>query len=180
MKKGLLFALFFGLNTVLLAQTEIGPEGHKLIWVFVILIPLVVFVSIAFLKKIKSGKNTGFLKRTKIEISLVKDRLYYPDFLKLTVKNKGNSDIDLDQPLLVFDNFWLKRKFKLKGTNNHTFYPLFLKAGETHDLQIDLNGFYRHDKSLKKYPKTKVIIYNVKKRRLGSKSVYLRKTLFKY
>jgi hypothetical protein len=111
---------------------------------------------------------------------LGKDRVYYPDNLQLKIKNTGSSDIDLDRPLLVFDNFWIKRKFRLKGFDNYSFYPLYLERGKTHTLPIDLNRFYTHDKSLKKFPKTKVIVFDVKGRKLGSTSVFLRKTLFKY
>ena len=98
----------------------------------------------------------------------------------MKVKNAGNSDIDLGQPLLVFDNFWLKRKFKLKGMENRTFYPLYLEKGKTHTLQIDLTRFYSHDKKLKKFPKAKISVFNVKGKRLKSKSIYLRKTLIKF
>ena len=165
----------------LFAQNEIGPEGHKLVWFLMILIPLFVYLLyLLFFKKNKSGKKGVFLKRTKVEMSLVKDRLYYPDYLKLTIKNTGNTDIDLDRPMLIFDNFWLKRKFRLKGTNQAQIYPLYLEQGKTHTLDIDLNGFYRHDKKLKKYPKTKISCYTVQGKRVGSKAVFLRKTLFKF
>ena len=63
---------------------------------------------------------------------------------------------------------------------NRTFYPQYLEKGKTHTLQIDLTRFYSHDKSLKKFPKAKIVISDVKGKRLGSTSVYLRKTLFKY
>lgn len=112
-------------------------------------------------------------------ITLDKDRLYYPDFLVMTVRNTGNTDIDLDRPLLVFSDFWMKRKFRINGTNKYTFYPLYLGVGETHDLRIDLNYFYRYDRKLKKYPKTKIVVFNVKGKRLAEKSVFLRKTLFR-
>src|SRR5690606_18038258 len=115
--------------------------------------------------------------RRKVAITLEKDRVYFPDYLKMTVTNKGNIDIDLDKPLLVLDNFWLKRKFRLKGMQNRTFYPLYLEKDKTHSLTIDLNGFYLHDKKLKRYPKATVHLFDVKGRRLGSKAVYLRKTL---
>jgi hypothetical protein len=98
----------------------------------------------------------------------------------MKVKNIGNTDIDLDKPLLILDNFWLKRKFRLKGMENRTFYPLFLEKGKTHTLNIDLNRFYMHDKKLKKYPKIVLVLSDVKGKRLGSKSVYLRKTLVKF
>ncbi|MBN1822469.1 MAG: hypothetical protein JW833_17235 [Prolixibacteraceae bacterium] len=180
MKKGLFIALFLIIQIPLFAQNEIGPEGHKLVWVLVVLLPLLAYLMYIFLKKSKNQKKKTFFKRSKAEIVLVKDRLYFPDYLKLTIKNTGNTNIDLERPLLIFDNFWIKRKFRLKGINNAQIYPLYLEAGKTHTLEIDLNGFYRHDKKLKKYPKTKIICYSVEGKKLGSKSVYLRKTLFKY
>jgi len=166
---------------VLFAQNEIGPEGDKLIWF--LLIPVIIIVLFfVFRKKNKkrTTKQKPFFQRSKIIVELEKDKLYYPGSLTLKVKNTGNSDIDLDKPLLVLDNFWLKRKFRLKGMDNRTFYPLYLDKGKTHTLQIDLTRFYSHDRKLKKFPKAKLIIYDVKGRKLGSKSVYLRKTLFKF
>jgi len=181
MKRTLLLILLLSFSQVILAQNEIEPEGGKLIWFFLILV-LAVVLFLLFGKKGKktnTTKNPLFVQR-KIKIELDKDQLYYPDNLTLTVKNTGNTDLDLDRPLLILDNFWLKRKFKLKGMGNRSFYPLYLEKGITHTLQIDLNRFYSHDKSLKKFPKAKVIIFNVKGKRIGSKSVYLRKTLFKF
>ncbi len=181
MKKALIFSIFLLNSQLIFAQNEIGPEGDKLVWIFLILIA----AGLSFLifrkkdKKNSKAKKPLFQNR-KVNIKLEKDSLYYPGNLKLIVKNSGNIDIDLDRPLLVFDNFWLKRKFKLKGMGNRTFYPLYLEKGKTHTLQIDLTRFYSHDKSLKKFPKAKVYVFDVKGKRLGSKSVYLRKTLFKY
>ncbi len=169
------------INLVLFAQNEVAPEGAKLLW---FLLVLVLGIGLYFVFSRKS-KKTGSQKkplfqRKRIKIELKKERLYYPDELLLKVENTGNSDIDLDKPLLIFDNFWLKRKFKLKGMDNRTFYPLYLEKGKTHTLRIDLNRFYLHDKKLKKFPKTKVKVFDVKGKQLGSKSVYLRKTLFKF
>ena len=181
MKKALIFSFLLLNSQLIFAQDEIGPEGDKLIWF--LLIPVLIIVPF-FVFREKDKKATTeqkpFYRRSKISIKLEKERLYYPGFLTLKVKNSGNSDIDLDKPLLILDNFWLKIKFKLKGMDNRTFYPLYLEKGKTHTLKIDLTRFYSHDKSLKKYPKAKIIIYDVKGKRLGSKSVYLRKTLFKF
>ena len=181
MKKLFLFSVLLLISQLIFAQNEIGPEGDKLIWF--LLIPVIIIVLFfVFRKKSKkrSTKQQPFFQRNKISIELKKDKLYYPDSLTLKVRNTGNSDIDLDKPLLILDNFWLKRKFKLKGMDNRTFYPLYLEKGKTHTLQIDLNRFYSHDKKLKKFPKAKLVIYDIKGKRLGSKSVYLRKTLFKF
>ena len=180
MRKGIFFVVFLGCSKLLWAQNEVGPEGEKLLWVVVVLVIVIVASTIGarYFSKTKSS-HTWFV-REKVNISLEKDALYYPDYLTLKVKNTGNTDIDLGQPLLVFDNFWLKRKFKLKGMANRNFYPLYLEKGSEHSLHVDLNRFYRHDKRLKRFPKVKVYLRNVKGKRLGSRAVYLRKTLFKW
>ena len=169
-------------SQLLFAQNEIGPEGGKLLWVFLVLGILVAALVLFFRRPgNKKGKTKKpLISKRKVQIEISKDSVYYPDNLTLKVTNKGNVDIDLDKPLLILDNFWLKRKFKLKGMGNRTFYPLYLEMGKTHTLQIDLTRFYSHDKSLKKFPKAKIVISDVKGKRLGSKSVYLRKTLFKF
>ena len=182
MRKGKYLLFLMLLSKVLFAQNEIGPEGHKMLWVLLII--LVIAGSFILLRKrfYKSNTRPDNAKRgrRRVHIQLEKDTLYYPDNLQLTVKNTGTADIDLDRPLLIFDNFWLKRKFRLKGFANRNFYPLYLEQGKTHTLQIDLPRFYKHDKKLRKYPKAKVILNDVKGKRLGSRSVFMRKTLFKF
>ncbi|PIF06067.1 MAG: hypothetical protein CSA36_03455 [Draconibacterium sp.] len=169
-------------NKVAYGQNEIGPDGDKLI--ALLLIILVVGAIIIFLRRrqqLRSNKNREPLfKMRKVIIALEKDRKYYPDMLTLNVKNTGNIAIDIDCPLLIFSRFWLDRKFRIKGKDNYKFYPLYLEKGESHTLDIDLNRFYRHDKQLKKYPKIKVKLNDVKKRNLGSCSIFVRKTLFRF
>lgn len=182
MKKGFLLTFLLLQVHTLFAQNEIGPEGQKLLWVILFLAAVVVTIVITakpFKKKSEKEKKPLFTKR-KLNIELKKDALYLPDNLSLTVKNAGNTDVDLEQPLLVFDNFWIKRKFKLKGMGNHSFYPLYLEKGKSHTLQIDLTRFYGHDKKLKKFPKATIYLSDVKGKRLGKKSTYLRKTLLKF
>jgi hypothetical protein len=159
------------------AQNEVKPDGDKLIWV--LLIFTVTIILFGFFRK-KGNKSQPLFVLQKIKIELEKNRLYYPDYVTLKVKNIGNSDIDMDRPLLTFDNFWLKRKFRLKGIERRSLYPLYFVKGNTHTLNIDLNHFYSYDRKLKRYPKVKITIFNIKGRRLGSKSVYLRKTLVKF
>lgn len=182
MKKALIGFVFLIYSKLLFAQSEVGPDGDKLI----LIILGILVLGIGLVVVIRSGNKKSpkqkrpFFSFYRVSVELRKDRLYYPDNLEMKVKNTGNTYLDLDRPLLVFDNFWLKRKFRLNGNKNRTFYPLYLEKGHIHTLDIDINRFYRHDKSLKKFPKAKVIIYDMKGKRLGSKSIYLRKTLFKF
>ncbi|QIA06297.1 hypothetical protein [Draconibacterium halophilum] len=182
MKKGSILAVLLLNSLWLFAQNEVGPEGHKLLWVLLFLAAITVAFIVSgrsYMKKSKTERRPFFqLKR--LSIKLEKDALFYPDKLILTVINNGSTAIDLDQPLLVFDNFWLKRKFKLKGMDNYNFYPLYLEGGKSHQLKIDLNRFYSHDKSLKKYPKAKIYMKDIKGKKLGHKAVFLRKTLVKF
>lgn len=167
-----------------LTENVIGPEGHKLIWVAGLIILLMFLFVISAKPKIKGrdkkNYNIPFIKRKKIKISIEKDRLYYPDSLELTIINTGNTDVDIDNPLLIFKNNWLARKFRLKGTNSYKFYPLYLSKGEKHTLSIDLNRFYSHDKSLKRFPKIKIVVNEVNGAILASDKVMLRKTLFTF
>lgn len=164
-----------GLN--LSAQNEVKPDGDKLVWLLLILATGIILFSV-FGKKGKGKQPVFILQRIKVELE--KNKLFYPDYVKMSVKNTGNIDIDLDRPLLVFDNFWLKRKFRLKGIESRSLYPLYLEKGKTHQLNIDLNHFYLYDKKLKSYPKVKISVFNMKGKRLGSNSIYLRKTLVKF
>ncbi len=175
-KTGIIIILLIS-NFTLFAQNEVGPDGDKLLWI-VLIIALAVLAWLRFGKKPKKGKP--LFTREKVKISLEKNRVYFPENLKLSVKNTGNVDLDLDRPLLIFDKFWIKRKFKLKGIDNRSLYPLYLEKGKTHTLNIDLNHFYSYDKKLKRYSKVKVAISNIKNKKLGVKSVYTRKTLIKY
>jgi len=182
MKKALVIFNFLLFSKFLSARNEVGPDGEKLLWMILVLLAL----SVVFLVLLKSGKKNSssarrpFFAFKRVRVELNKDRLYYPDKLQLIVKNTGNTFVDLDRPLLVFDKFWLQRKFRLNGAGNRIFYPLYLEKGQEHTLEIDINRFYYHDKTLKRFPKTKIIIYDVKGKRLGSNSIYLRKTLFRF
>lgn len=177
MKEIGLILLSFAFYQVAFAQNEIGPDGDKLLYILLFLFGATILLLVSWLR---GNKKKPVFEFRKVIIGLEKDRIYFPKNIKLTIKNSGNNNLDLDKPLLILDNFWLKRKFRLKGMQNHTFYPLFLEKGKTHSLNIDLNRFYLHDKNLKKYPKAIIKIYDVKGKYLGGKSVYLRKTLVKF
>jgi hypothetical protein len=176
-KKYFLLFLILVSTLTLSAQNEVRPDGDKIVWVLLILLATAILFFV--FRKRESRKQPLFV-RQRIKTELEKNRLYFPDYLTLTVKNIGNTDVDLDRPLLIFDNFWLKRKFRLKGMDNRTFYPLYMVKNYIHSLQIDLNHFYSYDRKLKRYPKVKIILFNVKGKRLGSNSIYLRKTLIKF
>ena len=179
MKQVLTIFFFLAFSVPVFAQNEIGPEGHKLIWFFLAL----AITGIVVFFWTKSGKSKSsfeipIFNRKKVHVELTKDRLYYPDFLELTIINTGKTDVDIGTPLLVFSGLWYSRKFKLKGTNNNHYYPLYLMQGQNHTLNIELNRFYGFDKTLKRLPRVKVVVSDVNGKKLGSRKVLLRKTLF--
>jgi hypothetical protein len=136
----------------------------------VAVLPLILFLLIRRL----------ILKPKKIlEITLDKDRLYLPRTLYLTIKNTGKEPVDINRPLLVFSQFFIRRKLKVKGSEGHLYYPLFLDPGMSHELSIDMNSFFQYDSSLKKYSRITVHISDVKGQISASKSIAVRKSLFR-
>ncbi|KOH45285.1 hypothetical protein [Sunxiuqinia dokdonensis] len=163
------------------AQNEVAPEGYKLLWVVVIsvAIPVVYY----FIKKIlqKPGSRKGkpvSVSRRKLKIDLLKDRTYRPNVLTLNITNNSKKDIDLEAPVLCFRKIWSKRKFKLKGINRYEIYPLYLEAGKTHELRIDLGVFFNHDRTLKRFYWAKIRVWDTKGKKYSSSYITLRKSLF--
>ena len=162
-------------------ERVIGPEGYKLLITFLIIVVIVLsFVIRSRLRKNKKYTRFRIIKKkVRVETELSKNRVYFPDFLTLTIKNTGKADVDIDRPLLVFESLFMKRNFRIKGTDGYHFYPLYLESGKTHNLRIDLSRFYQHDKHLKRFPKVSVTLFSVQGKKLGRRSVMLRKTLFR-
>jgi len=158
-----------------------GPDGFALLIGIAVIVAIpALFLLYRLLRPASKPRGGRILwKRKKLVIELSKDRLYYPDLIKMTVTNRGNVDIDLEQPLLMFRNMWGKRKFRIKGTNRFSFYPLLLEPGKTHEVTIDLNHFYKHDKRLRKYPRITVVVSEVNGKNFRPQSIMLRKTLFR-
>ncbi len=164
------------------AVTVKGPDGYALLGILiVIVIPVLIYFFVNWLrnKGTRKSKASSLFHKSRYTVTLEKNKVYFPDFLTLRVNNTGNTDIDLDRPLLVFHNFWLKRKFKLKGTTGYNFYPLLLEPGKSHELTIDLGHFYRHDSALKRFSRVTVTIKQVNSKSTVSQQVMLRKTLFR-
>lgn len=164
-------------STILTIPTGVPLIDDNLPWL-ILLAGVLLLVGIRFL--IRRIKYTNWSVKQKVRVEIGKSRLYYPEFIALTLTNTGSSDIDIDRPLLVFDNWWLKRKFRISGVEGRSVYPLYLEKGKSHSLNIDLSPFYGYDRKLKGYAKINIIIYNVKGKYLGKHSVFLRKTFFKF
>ncbi len=179
MSKILTLIFLIASSGTLLASNEIGPEGDKLLWILLLLaVAVVAAIFLLTQRKGRSGFRFSFASVKKLKIELKKDKLYYPRYLEMTVTNVGQKDVDVAGPLLILKGFWYKRKFKLKGTNQNWFYPVYLPRNQSHTLNIDLHQFYGFDKTLKGLPKAKIVVSDINGRHLGSRQVMLRKTLF--
>jgi hypothetical protein len=117
--------------------------------------------------------------KKKLKIFLDKDRLYMPRTIYLTVKNIGKGPVDINNPMVVFSHYFIRRKLKLKGSEGRNYYPLFLDSGMIHELSIDMNSFFQYDPSLKKYSRLTVSISDLNGKVTGSKSIMVRKSLFR-
>jgi hypothetical protein len=158
-------------------KTGWAPIDDNLHLILLVVLLSFIFSFIYLFKKI--SYITWFSKQ-KVRVEIGKSRLYYPEFVKLSITNTGSTDIDFDRPLLVFDNWWLKRKFRISGVEGRNIYPLYLEKGKTHTLNIDLSPFYGYDRKLKGYPKIRISVFNIKGKYLGGHAVYVRKTLIKF
>ncbi|WP_321288560.1 hypothetical protein [uncultured Sunxiuqinia sp.] len=180
MKQIFLFAIF-SIPFVVFAQNEVKPDGDKLFWfvaVFVA-IPLVYIIMNPVFKKPSNLKGKPVsVKKSQLKIELLKDRKFKPNVLTLKIANSSKKDIDLEAPILMFRKIWTKRKFKLKGINQYVIYPLFLEAGKTHELRIDLSVFYNHDRKLKRYFWSKIRVFDTNGKKYSSSYITLRKSLF--
>ncbi len=134
-----------------------------------IILPVAIYFFVHWLRRKKSKR---------LVVTLEKNRLYFPEFVRLTVINQGSKPIEIDNPLLVFSNLLIKRKLKLKGTFGYNFYPLYLDPGKSHELRIDMNCFYHYDPLLKRFPKATVYIREISGKYKVSASIVLRKSLF--
>ena len=177
MLKAVILLTFFDKPLLHYFKTGWSPIDDNLHLILLLILLSIVFAVIFLIKKIRY--STLFSKQ-KVRVEIGKSRLYYPEYVKLTIVNTGNADVDFDRPLLVFDNWWMKRKFRISGVEGRSIYPLFLEKGKTHTLNIDLSPFYGYDRKLKSYPKIRILVFNIKGKYLGSHSVYLRKTLIKF
>ncbi len=179
--KKFIFISFILSPSVVLAQTSVGPEGYKLLWITGIVIlslGIVLFFSRMSKKQKSHPKKFLRFRRKKLALELTKDRLIRPKTLTLTVKNTGSRFVDIEAPVLIFRKLWSKRKFKLKRINNREVYPLYLEAGKTHTVMIDLNRFFEHDKKLKRFYRGQIILQDVEGKTFRSKRVSLRKSLY--
>jgi hypothetical protein len=143
------------------------------VWVALVIVAALPMILYFFVRWLHSGS------KKKMKIILDKDRLYLPRTIFLTVKNEGKEPIDINNPVVVFSHYFIRRRLKLKGSEGRNYYPLLLDSGMVHELSIDMNSFFQYDSSLKKYSRLTVLITDLHGKVLCSKSITVRKSLFR-
>lgn len=159
-----------------LLQIEmIGPQGDKLIWVFIIIALIAV---VAFLWSKNREISLQYFS-TKIKIRLEKNKVYHPDTIHIFIENQTSKSIDVENPVIRFKHGRKIKAFKIKAVNTRNIYPLYLENGKTHHLPVSLEPFYSYDSSLKKFSKLRIeFIYN-KTQSQKSSYILLKPILFK-
>ena len=171
--------LYFSFPFLCFGQSEVAPEGYGLVVLLGLLVGVPLFLWL--LAKAGKGRMFGSLNRHsrgQVDVWLTKDRKYRPKVLTLRVENRTKKAVDLNGPVLMIRRLWSVRRFKLKGVNGARIYPLYLEAGKTHELQLQLNAFYQHDPSLRSYYWARVGVSDTAGRTYTTKYITLRKSLF--
>lgn len=137
----------------LLEVQTVGPEGNKLIWVFLIVI--ITGLLVLFIKNKKELLHFSVLKKTLL-VKIDKNRLYHPSLILLKIKNRSNKAILVNHPIIRFKKRGKTKAFKIKTVNSSSIYPLYLEANKTHELPVALQAFYDYNSELKKYSSLRI------------------------
>jgi hypothetical protein len=176
------YFLFLAFKSLLfLSELSSGFEKETLVQIVLILaFLLMAIVSYEIWRILKSkGKGTIWRPfwRLKLEVFLDKDRVLHPQVLTMTIKNTGKREVEIEAPVLEFRKIWSKRKFKLNGISGNYIYPMFVNAGEKHQLFIETSRFHQYDNEIKTYYFARIYVTDVEGRKWKSNDVKLRKSL---
>lgn len=158
---------------------ESGTEDYKLTWLLLLIIALLIILPL-LRERGRKGKiqlRVPFTA-TRLKVDLVPNRRYRPGVLTLVIKNTSRKDIDVEAPVILFRKLLLIRKFKLRGIDRNVIYPLYLEAGKSHELRINLSGFHDYDTTLRKFYWARVMLSDTSGRKYRTSYVTLRKSLF--
>lgn len=159
----------------ILQIVTVGPQGDKLIWVFLI---LVIIGIVAFLLT-KKTHFSFFSFRKKVFVTIQKNKVYHPSVIQFKVENKGKKAIVIEHPVIRFKRGKTSNAFKIKAVNTRDIYPLFLEAGKIHELSVALEPFYNHKSGLKKFSRLRIEFKYDKEKQKKTRYVLLKPTFFR-
>ena len=158
-----------------LLQIEmVGPEGEKLVWIFLVLLFVGLF---AFVLRKKRFINLGTFNSS-VTLQIEKNKIYHPTTILYEIENKGKKPIVIQNPVVRFKHFKNEKAFKIKAVNTATIYPLYLEPGKIHELAVALQPFYNFDSDLMKYSRLR-IEFNYNQQFKKSAYLLLKPTLFR-
>lgn len=164
------------INHLLQIET-VGPEGHKLIWVLFIVLALLALALIGKKRKLKFSIRNPF--KSDISVYLTKNKTYRPETIHLKIENGSKKAIVIEHPVIRFKRTSQNRAFKIKAVNSSKIYPLFLEAGQSHQLPIDLKAFYDFNKELKKFSRIRIELRYDQNKAINTRYVLTKSTLFR-
>jgi hypothetical protein len=175
------YMVVFAGSLLFLDELLSGVEKGTLIVIIFVLTLLIVamvgFEIVRFARNEGKGSPLNPFRRVKLFVFLDKDRMFYPQMLTLTIKNRGKRGVQIEAPVLEFRKVWSKRRFKLNGTNKNVLYPTYVDGLEKHQLFIETERFYHYDREIRSYYWVRVYVSDVEGRKWKSNDVKLRKSL---
>lgn len=161
-------------NFILQIET-VGPQGDKLIWVFLIL----VIIGITAFILTRKNHFSIFSFRKKIIVTIQKNKVYHPSVIQLNIENKSKKAIVIEHPVIRFKSGRKNIAFKIKAVNARVIYPLFLEIGKTHQLPVALEPFYDYNPKLKKFSRLRIEFKYDKEKQKKTRYLLLKPTFFR-
>jgi hypothetical protein len=161
------------------ASYSVGPEGYKIIWgLAALLAPVMAYL---VWKKVRWNGLIGRGRRRKpgiseLSLSLTGEPEFRPIVLYLRITNDSGRTIDVEAPVIVFKRWRSSRKFRIRTVNEAEIYPILLDPGQSHELSIQLEAFYRKESVLRMATRVRVEVGEVNGGiRLRSRSLRLKR-----
>lgn len=146
------------------ALHNVGPEGYKILWgLAALLVPLIVYYlwrRVSWRRLFSASKNSES-GNGELSLSLSGEPEFRPIVLYVRMKNHSDRTIDIGAPVIVFKRWRSSRKFRIRKVNESEIYPLLLDAGQTHELTIQLEPFYRKEPILRTATRVRVEVAEV-------------------
>jgi len=158
---------------------EVGSNVPFLILiVFILMLPLFfVLVRKGGGNAKKKGRKRSIrekLTTPKIRIELEAERRLRPRNFRLTIKNTGNIEVDLNAPVVVFKRWRSVRKFRINPAGKRDVYPTWLEPGDSYVLNINLEEFYQSEPELRRACRIRVEVKDVNGKKFKSDFVRIK------
>jgi len=109
------------------------------------------------------AQRYGFLKKMMpawvyLKVKKVKSRYTGEELLQIEIQNKTHDSVTFSPPVLSFKKGRKIKRYRIKGGDGQSFFPLTLMPGTGHKMVININRFRERIPELKKYKNLTVTI----------------------